>query len=96
MGGKVYTSSEQVVNVSDSDRSIETTDKNYSYNKLRLLTCDELRRACQLKKRNEDTNKLYRDRVAIIDKNTDSKSKSFVATIKDQVYMIRVLINENI
>ena len=88
MGGKVYTSSEQVVNVSDSDRSIETTNKNYSYNKLRLLTCDELRRACQLKKRNEDTNELYRDLVAIIDKNTDSKSKSLAATIKDQVYMI--------
>ena len=88
MGGKVYTSSEQVVNVSDSDRSIETTNKNYSYNKLRLLTCDELRRACQLKKRNEDTNGLYRDLVAIIDNNTDSKSKSLAATIKDQVYMI--------
>jgi hypothetical protein len=94
IGGKDYESKESIVNSKDTEYYVEESNESYSYNKLRLHTCETLRKCIDAKNMRKDTVALYNDLVAKIDTCKDSKSLALSRTIRDQVYMVLGSIDE--
>lgn len=88
IGGKDYESKEFIVNSKDTEYYVEESNENYSYNKLRLHTCDTLRKCIDNKNKRKDTVSDYYDLITKIETYNDSKSQALSNTIRDQVYMV--------